>query len=178
VRRRAGILGEEGPQVAGRRAETSPLAASAGSQGNQPLRPLRRRRDRPVELSAAQQLRRREPGPDGGKLGCSEAGEHHAAQFAADRRGHARGRRTPTYSLVATGSGIKARRAVVDSVDMLHATGSTRVGKQLMEHPAKRLLPVTLELGGEDPMIVLRDANVERAANAAVWGALQNRGQT
>jgi acyl-CoA reductase-like NAD-dependent aldehyde dehydrogenase len=38
--------------------------------------------------------------------------------------------------------------------------------------------PVTLELGGKDPMVVLRDANLERAANAAVWGALQNAGQT
>jgi acyl-CoA reductase-like NAD-dependent aldehyde dehydrogenase len=47
-----------------------------------------------------------------------------------------------------------------------------------MEAGAKRLLPVTLELGGKDPMVVLRDANVERAANAAVWGALQNAGQT
>jgi acyl-CoA reductase-like NAD-dependent aldehyde dehydrogenase len=61
---------------------------------------------------------------------------------------------------------------------MLHFTGSTDVGKGLMEQAAKRLLPLTLELGGKDPMIVLRDANLERAANAAVWGALQNAGQT
>jgi acyl-CoA reductase-like NAD-dependent aldehyde dehydrogenase len=61
---------------------------------------------------------------------------------------------------------------------MLHFTGSTEVGRRLMEEGAKRLLPVTLELGGKDPMVVLRDANVERAANAAVWGALQNAGQT
>jgi acyl-CoA reductase-like NAD-dependent aldehyde dehydrogenase len=80
--------------------------------------------------------------------------------------------------LVATGSGSTAGRALVDSVDMLHFTGSTKVGKELMEQAAKRLLPVTLELGGKDPMIVLRDTNLERAANAAVWGALQNAGQT
>jgi acyl-CoA reductase-like NAD-dependent aldehyde dehydrogenase len=47
-----------------------------------------------------------------------------------------------------------------------------------MERGAKRLLPLTLELGGKDPMIVLKDANLERAANAAVFGALQNAGQT
>ncbi|MFL5823135.1 MAG: aldehyde dehydrogenase family protein [Solirubrobacteraceae bacterium] len=80
--------------------------------------------------------------------------------------------------LVATGSGGTVGSALVGSVDMLHFTGSTEVGRSLMEEGAKRLLPVTLELGGKDPMVVLRDANVERAANAAVWGALQNAGQT
>jgi acyl-CoA reductase-like NAD-dependent aldehyde dehydrogenase len=80
--------------------------------------------------------------------------------------------------LVATGSGGTVGNALVESVDMLHFTGSTEVGRQLMETGAKRLLPVTLELGGKDPMVVLRDANIERAANAAVWGALQNCGQT
>ena len=80
--------------------------------------------------------------------------------------------------LVATGSGSEVGGALVDSVDMLHFTGSTEVGRGLMERGAKRLLPLTLELGGKDPMIVLADANLERAANAAVFGALQNAGQT
>jgi acyl-CoA reductase-like NAD-dependent aldehyde dehydrogenase len=80
--------------------------------------------------------------------------------------------------VVAVGSGGTVGGALVDSGDMLHFTGSTEVGRQLAEQGAKRLLPVTLELGGKDPMIVLRDANLERAANAAVWGALQNGGQT
>jgi acyl-CoA reductase-like NAD-dependent aldehyde dehydrogenase len=80
--------------------------------------------------------------------------------------------------LVATGPGGTVGSALVDSVDMLHFTGSTEVGRSLAEQAAKRLLPITLELGGKDPMIVLRDANLERAANAAVWGALQNAGQT
>ncbi len=80
--------------------------------------------------------------------------------------------------LVATGSGGTVGNALVDSVDMLHFTGSTEVGRGLMVAGAKRLLPVTLEFGGKDPMVVLRDANIERAANAAVWGALQNSGQT
>jgi acyl-CoA reductase-like NAD-dependent aldehyde dehydrogenase len=80
--------------------------------------------------------------------------------------------------LVANGPGSTVGSALVDSVDMLHFTGSTEVGRRLAEQAAKRLLPITLELGGKDPMIVLRDANLERAANAAVWGALQNGGQT
>jgi acyl-CoA reductase-like NAD-dependent aldehyde dehydrogenase len=80
--------------------------------------------------------------------------------------------------LVANGPGSTVGSALVESVDMLHFTGSTEVGRSLAEQAAKRLLPITLELGGKDPMIVLRDANLERAANAAVWGALQNAGQT
>ena len=80
--------------------------------------------------------------------------------------------------LVALGPGGEVGGALADSVDMLHFTGSTEVGRRLAEQGAKRLLPITLELGGNDPMIVLRDANLERAANAAVFGALQNAGQT
>ncbi len=80
--------------------------------------------------------------------------------------------------LVANGPGGTVGGALMDSVDMLHFTGSTEVGKRLAEQAAKRLLPLTLELGGKDPMIVLRSANLERAANAAVWGSLQNSGQT
>ena len=79
---------------------------------------------------------------------------------------------------VATGTGSTVGSALVDSVDMLHFTGSTEVGKRLAAQAAERLLPLTLELGGNDPMIVLEDADVERAANAAVWGSMQNGGQT
>ena len=80
--------------------------------------------------------------------------------------------------LVANGSGGTVGSALIDTVDMLHFTGSTEVGKQIMAQAAERVLPITLELGGNDPMIVLDDANLERAANAAVWGGLQNGGQT
>jgi acyl-CoA reductase-like NAD-dependent aldehyde dehydrogenase len=80
--------------------------------------------------------------------------------------------------LVATGRGGEVGGALVESVDMLHFTGSTEVGRELARQAAERLLPVTLELGGKDPMIVLEDSNLERAANAAVFGALQNAGQT
>ncbi len=66
---------------------------------------------------------------------------------------------------------------VVDEADMIAFTGSVNTGKRIAERAAKRLIPVSLELGGKDPMIVLRDADVERAANAAVWGAFTNSGQ-
>lgn len=67
--------------------------------------------------------------------------------------------------------------ALVDEADMIGFTGSVRTGKVIAERAAKRLCPVSLELGGKDPMIVLRDADIERAANAAVWGAFTNSGQ-
>lgn len=56
-------------------------------------------------------------------------------------------------------------------------TGSTATGKIIMEKAAKYLIPVELELGGKDPMIVFDDANITRAANAATWGSLLNCGQ-
>jgi acyl-CoA reductase-like NAD-dependent aldehyde dehydrogenase len=67
---------------------------------------------------------------------------------------------------------------MIDLVDIVMFTGSTEVGKMVMERAAKTLTPVALELGGKDPMIVLEDADVERAANAAVFWSMQNAGQT
>jgi acyl-CoA reductase-like NAD-dependent aldehyde dehydrogenase len=67
---------------------------------------------------------------------------------------------------------------LVDHVGFVMFTGSTEVGKKVMERAAKTLTPVGLELGGKDPMIVLSDANLERAANAAVYYSMQNGGQT
>jgi acyl-CoA reductase-like NAD-dependent aldehyde dehydrogenase len=68
--------------------------------------------------------------------------------------------------------------ALVDECDFIGFTGSERTGKTVMKRAAETLTPVSLELGGKDPMIVLRDADVERAANAAAWGGLVNTGQT
>ena len=67
--------------------------------------------------------------------------------------------------------------ALIDHVDMISFTGSVEVGRQVMRRAADRLIPVSLELGGKDPVIVLKDADLERAANACVWGALVNSGQ-
>jgi acyl-CoA reductase-like NAD-dependent aldehyde dehydrogenase len=63
-------------------------------------------------------------------------------------------------------------------VDMVMFTGSTATGKKVMERAARTLTPVSLELGGKDPMIVLADADLERAANAATYYSMQNGGQT
>jgi acyl-CoA reductase-like NAD-dependent aldehyde dehydrogenase len=78
---------------------------------------------------------------------------------------------------VATGTG-ETGAAMIDAVDMVVFTGSTETGRKIMERAAHTLTPVSLELGGKDPMIVLADADVERAANAAAYYALQNGGQT
>ena len=71
-----------------------------------------------------------------------------------------------------------AVEAVVDNSDYVQFTGSSATGAKVMERAARQLIPVSLELGGKDPMIVLDDADVELAAHAAVWGAMFNAGQT
>jgi acyl-CoA reductase-like NAD-dependent aldehyde dehydrogenase len=56
-------------------------------------------------------------------------------------------------------------------------TGSVATGKRVAESAARRLIPVVLELGGKDPMIVFEDADLDAASSAAVWGAFANSGQ-
>jgi len=57
-------------------------------------------------------------------------------------------------------------------------TGSIKVGKIIMEKASKRLIPVTLELGGKSPCIIDKDANLDKAAKRIAWGKLLNAGQT
>jgi acyl-CoA reductase-like NAD-dependent aldehyde dehydrogenase len=78
---------------------------------------------------------------------------------------------------VATMSGALAGE-LIDAVDYVMFTGSTETGKKVMERAAQTITPVGLELGGKDPMIVLADANVDRAVNGAAYYGLQNTGQT
>jgi acyl-CoA reductase-like NAD-dependent aldehyde dehydrogenase len=68
--------------------------------------------------------------------------------------------------------------AVIDNADFVQFTGSSATGRKVMQRAARRLTPVSLELGGKDPMIVCDDADVNLAAHAAVWGAMFNAGQT
>jgi len=67
--------------------------------------------------------------------------------------------------------------ALVDHVDMVCVTGSPETGRRVMERASRRLTPVLLELGGKDPMIVLRDADLDRAAAGAAWGGCMMTGQ-
>lgn len=63
-------------------------------------------------------------------------------------------------------------------VNKLFFTGSVAVGKRLMAMAAESLTPVSLELGGNDAMLVCADADLERAAGGAVWAGMQNAGQS
>jgi len=78
---------------------------------------------------------------------------------------------------VATGLGDVGAE-LIDHVDFVMFTGSAATGRKVAERAARTLTPVGLELGGKDPMIVLADADLERAANAATWYSMQNGGQT
>jgi acyl-CoA reductase-like NAD-dependent aldehyde dehydrogenase len=78
---------------------------------------------------------------------------------------------------VATGR-AETGAALVDEADMIMFTGSSSTGRAVMARAAETLTPVSLELGGKDPMIVLADADVERAANSAVYYSMLNGGQT
>lgn len=75
-----------------------------------------------------------------------------------------------------TGRG-DAGAAVVDAVDMIQFTGSVGTGRRIGVRAAERMIPCSLELGGKDAMIVLADADVDRAARAATWGGFYNAGQ-
>ncbi|MEA2247826.1 MAG: hypothetical protein QOH46_2355 [Solirubrobacteraceae bacterium] len=83
----------------------------------------------------------------------------------------------PGVFQVATGRAA-AGEALIDEADMIMFTGSTETGRRVMARAAQTLTPVSLELGGKDPMIVLSDADLERAAGHAVYYAMLNTGQT
>ena len=78
---------------------------------------------------------------------------------------------------IATGLG-ETGAAVVDQVDMVQFTGSTATGRRIGIRAAERLIPASLELGGKDAMIVLADADLDRAVQGAIWGGLFNGGQS
>lgn len=78
---------------------------------------------------------------------------------------------------VVQGDGTTGAALARADVDKIFFTGSVATGRKVMEAAAQRPIPVELELGGKDAMIVCADANLERAARAAVWGGLVNCGQ-
>ncbi|MHB8670705.1 MAG: aldehyde dehydrogenase family protein [Acidimicrobiales bacterium] len=84
----------------------------------------------------------------------------------------------PGIVQVVTGGPATGEALVRSGVAKVAFTGSVRTGKRVMQAAADTLTPVLLELGGKDPMIVCADADLDRAAAGAVWGAFQNAGQT
>ncbi|MEM4281877.1 MAG: aldehyde dehydrogenase family protein [Candidatus Caldarchaeum sp.] len=81
---------------------------------------------------------------------------------------------------IVTGSGETVGRELVKNskVDVVNFTGETSTGKWIMENAAGSLKRVVLELGGKNPNIVFADADLERAANAVVYGAYANNGES
>lgn len=80
---------------------------------------------------------------------------------------------------VVTGTGVTTGQPLLDHplVRKLAFTGSTRIGEAVAAAAAKRIIPVTLELGGKSANIVFPDANWERAVEGAAFSILFNQGQ-
>jgi acyl-CoA reductase-like NAD-dependent aldehyde dehydrogenase len=78
---------------------------------------------------------------------------------------------------VVQGAGDVGAALCAADVDLVVFTGSVATGRKVAHACADRLVPCALELGGKDAAIVLRDADLERAANGVVWGAMMNAGQ-
>lgn len=79
---------------------------------------------------------------------------------------------------VLPGEGATGAALAASDIDKLVFTGSVNTGRHIARAAAERLLPVVLELGGKDPMLVLDDADIDVASSGAVWGAFVNAGQT
>jgi succinate-semialdehyde dehydrogenase/glutarate-semialdehyde dehydrogenase len=84
----------------------------------------------------------------------------------------------PDLIQVVVGGDDQGRALVTSGVDRLVFTGSSQAGKEIMALASPQLTPLTLELGGKDPGVVMDDADLPRAADGVVWGAFVNAGQT
>ena len=81
--------------------------------------------------------------------------------------------------IIAIEGGIETNQALLaEKFDHIFFTGGTAIGKIVMEAAAKRLTPVTLELGGKSPCIVDETCDLEVTAKRIVWGKFYNAGQT
>ena len=78
---------------------------------------------------------------------------------------------------VVTGDGRTLGRALVDGADMVTMTGSTRAGREIYAAGATKIKNLRLELGGKAPFIVMEDADIDRAVDAAVTARFTNCGQ-
>ncbi|OUR91763.1 succinate-semialdehyde dehydrogenase [Gammaproteobacteria bacterium 42_54_T18] len=85
---------------------------------------------------------------------------------------------TGLFQQIVGSGGAVSKSFFENNIDKIFFTGSVGVGKQLMSEAAETLTPLSLELGGNDPMIVLADADLERATNGAAWAGFQNAGQS
>lgn len=84
----------------------------------------------------------------------------------------------PDIFICVTGLGATGKDLCESGVDKLAFTGSTRTAKLVAASCATTMTPVVLECGGKDPVIVAADADIKRAADATIWSAMSNAGQT
>lgn len=97
-----------------------------------------------------------------------------AAQFGATLAAEAG---LPANLLQIAEGGPEAGAELIEKADCIFFTGSTAVGKKVSARAGELLKPCILELGGKAPMIILGDADLERAARACVWGRFAHSGQ-
>ncbi|MEY1661969.1 aldehyde dehydrogenase family protein [Isoalcanivorax beigongshangi] len=79
---------------------------------------------------------------------------------------------------IAQGAGEMAEALIAQRPDRVSFTGSARTGRRILAQCAPLLVPVDLELGGKDAMLVFEDVDLERTSAGALWGALTNGGQS
>ncbi len=84
----------------------------------------------------------------------------------------------PSYIAVVEGGVLVGQQLLIEKFDHIFFTGSTTVGRLVMQAAAQSLTPVTLELGGKSPCIVDRSVPIELAAKRIAWGKFINAGQT
>ena len=84
----------------------------------------------------------------------------------------------PEHVALVPGNVAESTALLRERFDAILYTGSTRVGKIVMEAAAKHLTPVCLELGGKSPVVVAKDADLAVAARRIAWGKILNAGQT
>lgn len=84
----------------------------------------------------------------------------------------------PSYITVFEGNASVSQQLLAEKFDHIFFTGSTAIGRIVMQAAAKHLTPVTLELGGKSPCIIDANVNLDHAAKRVVWGKFINAGQT
>ncbi|NNG20623.1 aldehyde dehydrogenase family protein [Naumannella sp. ID2617S] len=84
----------------------------------------------------------------------------------------------PAWVQVVQGDGEVAERLITQRPDQVMFTGSARTGRAILRQAAELLIPVELELGGKDPMIVFDDVNLDRTVAGAAFGGLTANGQS
>lgn len=84
----------------------------------------------------------------------------------------------PELVHVVEGGVAETTALLKEKFDHIFFTGSTAVGKIIMQAAAPQLIPVTLELGGKSPVIIMEDADLDLAARRIAWGKFNNAGQT